>query len=82
MEEITNLKNGIAVMKNDITYIKDSVKQNLEDHKEIIAKIDGLNNKYAPMVAWTVMVWVGRTIGALIITGVVLLIAQAYLYMG
>ena len=45
-QEINNLKITMAELKSDIAYIKDSVKQNLTDHKEILSKIDHLGDTF------------------------------------
>jgi len=39
-EDVTNMKIHMAEIKTDICYIKDSMKQNDSQHKEIIGKID------------------------------------------
>jgi hypothetical protein len=39
--KIQALEISMAELKTDLRYIKDSVKQNAEEHKEIIDKIDG-----------------------------------------
>jgi translation elongation factor EF-G len=92
----------MAEFQKDITYIKDSVKQNIEDHKEIVSKIDNLgktfqgninekvdrteimkklesfDKRYAPMAAWKIMIWAGGIIGAAILGGVIVFLAQMY----
>ena len=53
--EINNLNIGMAGMKKDIEFIKDSLVDNKSEHREILLKIDAWidssEKKFAPM--WT-----------------------------
>lgn len=102
--KIQALEISMAELKTDLKYIKDSVRQNTIEHREMINKIDGfievsesrfadkkdhkelieqiacLDDKYAPKMAWTVLVWTGSIVGAAIILGIIGLIAETYLH--
>ncbi|MCK9370795.1 hypothetical protein M0R04_12870 [Candidatus Dojkabacteria bacterium] len=45
-KELNKLTIAMAQFQNDIAYIKESVKQNNVDHKEIVEKIDGLTETF------------------------------------
>lgn len=81
-KDIVKLQIDMAQIQENIAYIKDSVKQNALDHKEIIQKVDNLvsamDTKYAPRVAWTIMIWAGSIVGGSIILGIIALLARLY----
>ena len=45
-QQVNNLEITMAQLKNDIGYIKDSLKNNDSQHKEIIQKIDHLGDTF------------------------------------
>ena len=71
----------MAELKNDIGYIRQSLIKNDEQHKEIIAKIDNLGDTFAPIIAWTVIVWSARIIGGALVLGLLGLIAKAFVHL-
>jgi len=81
--EIANLKIDMAELKKDISFIKEHLILNDEQHKEMEAIIRegflNMDKKYAPRILWTISVWVGAIIGSTVIIGLLGMVAKAIL---
>jgi flagellar biosynthesis chaperone FliJ len=90
--KITNLEITMAELKNDISYIKKSLENNDEQHKEIIKNQEQymreMKEFIEKVVAEKADKWVenfiirsGKILGSAILLGILGLIAQAYLHL-
>lgn len=90
--KITNLEITMAELKTDISYIKKSLENNEDQHREIIknqeAYMKEMQAFIEKVVAEKADKWVenfivrtGKILGAAILLGLLGLVAQAYLYL-
>lgn len=80
MTEIHNIQQNMVKLQKDIEYIKVSLTNNKEDHKEMLDKIDNWINscekKFAPKWVEKVLVWCGISIGGVLIISLLNLIIK------
>jgi hypothetical protein len=83
--EIKNLQINMAELKTDISYIKKSLVENSEEHKEILKTINDFiiasEARFASKWVERFLIWVAGIIGVAILGGVITLLAQAYLHL-
>jgi len=81
MEEITKIKIDMAETKKDISYIKESLINNTDEHKALMKKIDiwiaTCDTKFSSKWVETSWIWVLRVIvGTVILAGLSLIIIK------
>jgi hypothetical protein len=83
--QIKNLEINMAELKTDISYIKKSLVENKEEHKEIIKIItdfiEASEVRFASKWVERFLIWAAGIIGVAILGGVITLLAQTYLHL-
>jgi len=83
-KQILQLKEDMGIVKSDMKHVKneqESMKTDMkEGFKDLGDKIDNLDSKFSAKWVEKLLIWVGRIIGAAIITGVIVVIWKAAVY--
>jgi flagellar biosynthesis chaperone FliJ len=90
--KINNLEITMAELKTDISYIKKSLENNEEQHREIIKNQEAYMREMKEFIEKVIaekadkwvedfLRWAGAVIGLVLLMGVLGLIAQAYLHL-
>ena len=79
-EDVNNLQKNMVKIQTDIGYIKDSLKDNKEEHKEILDKIERWietsEQRFAPKWAADVIKWTGGVVGTAVLIALLSLIIK------
>jgi len=80
-KDIIQLKIDMGEVRSDMKHVKkeqEEIKTNMKDGFDKISdKIDSLDHKFSAKWVETLLIWVGRIIGAAIIGGVIVVIWKA-----
>ena len=83
-EILTKIEESSKEMRDFVNTANDTFVR-ATDHKETMRlfglTIASLDDKFAPKIVWNILVWAGGISGGLLITGIIYLLANAFLHL-